>query len=224
MWHRGLINMNIENIEKFYEDNIEYYERLKTLISSKINGRIPHHKVVVLNILVMLSEVSKYLEIGVHNGASMSYVVNQDSQKIECFGLDLFQSAKYINNRDSVKYMSDNISKEKSYSNIQNNNKSESKITLIEGNSQDKKVIKRLENLELDLLFIDGDHSYSGVKNDFNNYSPIVKSGGLIVVDDYATHDRRYEGVVTFCNKEINEKEFSRIGVFMDNELILRKI
>jgi hypothetical protein len=41
---------------------------------------------------------------------------------------------------------------------------------------------------DIDVLFIDGDHSYNGVKNDFNLYSPLVKNGGYIVFDDYNDH------------------------------------
>jgi predicted O-methyltransferase YrrM len=36
----------------------------------------------------------------------------------------------------------------------------------------------------IDLLFIDGDHSYAGVKQDFETYSPLVTSGGLIAFHD----------------------------------------
>ncbi|MBA2461055.1 MAG: class I SAM-dependent methyltransferase [Actinobacteria bacterium] len=36
----------------------------------------------------------------------------------------------------------------------------------------------------LDLLFIDGDHSYDGVKTDFDLYSPLVRTGGKIVFHD----------------------------------------
>lgn len=49
----------------------------------------------------------------------------------------------------------------------------------------------------LDVLFIDGDHSFDGVKHDFEMYSPLVRAGGIIafhdIVPDYA-HSR---GVVT---------------------------
>jgi predicted O-methyltransferase YrrM len=41
----------------------------------------------------------------------------------------------------------------------------------------------------LDLLFIDGDHSYAGVKRDFALYSPIVRPAGMIVFHDIAPHD-----------------------------------
>lgn len=36
----------------------------------------------------------------------------------------------------------------------------------------------------LDFLFIDGDHSYEGVKQDWETYSPFVRSGGLAALHD----------------------------------------
>ena len=36
-----------------------------------------------------------------------------------------------------------------------------------------------------DAIFIDGDHSYQGVKQDLSLYFPLVKSGGLLIVHDY---------------------------------------
>ena len=38
----------------------------------------------------------------------------------------------------------------------------------------------------MDFLFIDGDHTYAGVKNDFEGYSKLVKKGGLIAFHDIA--------------------------------------
>ena len=41
------------------------------------------------------------------------------------------------------------------------------------------------EDEKLDWIYIDGDHSYTGVKNDLNNAIEVVKPGGLIIGDDY---------------------------------------
>lgn len=40
------------------------------------------------------------------------------------------------------------------------------------------------EDIKIDLLFIDGDHSYEGVKKDFNLYSKLVSPNGLILIHD----------------------------------------
>ncbi|MGC8776165.1 MAG: class I SAM-dependent methyltransferase [Minisyncoccia bacterium] len=47
-----------------------------------------------------------------------------------------------------------------------------------------EKVKEILNGNKLDFLFIDGDHSYEGVKKDFEMYSPLVKKGGIIAFHD----------------------------------------
>jgi len=41
----------------------------------------------------------------------------------------------------------------------------------------------------LDLLFIDGDHSYKGVKSDWDAYSRFLRSGSLVVFHDWGWAD-----------------------------------
>ncbi len=40
----------------------------------------------------------------------------------------------------------------------------------------------------IDFLFIDGDHTYEGVKMDFEMYSPLVRHGGLVAFHDVVVH------------------------------------
>ena len=47
-----------------------------------------------------------------------------------------------------------------------------------------------LQDIKIDLLFIDGDHSYEGVKLDFELYSKILSPNGLIILHDT---DKDYE-------------------------------
>ena len=59
---------------------------------------------------------------------------------------------------------------------------------IVKGNSQSKTtldVVKEYFPNGIDLLFIDGDHSYKGIMEDFKNYFPLVNKGGYIVFDDY---------------------------------------
>lgn len=42
-------------------------------------------------------------------------------------------------------------------------------------------------NKKIDYLFIDGDHTYEGVKQDYIMFSPLVKVGGLIAFHDIKT-------------------------------------
>lgn len=60
-----------------------------------------------------------------------------------------------------------------------------------------------------DLVFIDGDHSYRGVKEDIENYAPKVKKGGYIGGHDYANFDGDWKFGVSVCqavNEFIEEK------------------
>lgn len=47
----------------------------------------------------------------------------------------------------------------------------------------------------VDFLFIDGDHTYEGVKQDFEMYSQLVNEGGIIALHDIATHPNSREVV-----------------------------
>ncbi|QKY22030.1 class I SAM-dependent methyltransferase (plasmid) [Halolamina sp. CBA1230] len=47
----------------------------------------------------------------------------------------------------------------------------------------------------IDFLFIDGDHTYEGVKQDFEMYSELVSEGGIIALHDIATHPNDEEVV-----------------------------
>jgi len=42
----------------------------------------------------------------------------------------------------------------------------------------------------VDLLLIDGDHTFPGVSKDWSMYSPLVKDGGLVVFHDICHHPR----------------------------------
>jgi predicted O-methyltransferase YrrM len=54
-----------------------------------------------------------------------------------------------------------------------------------------------LGNQPLDFLFIDGDHSYDGVKADFEMYGPMVRSGGIIAFHDIMQDFKTRYGQVT---------------------------
>jgi predicted O-methyltransferase YrrM len=63
-------------------------------------------------------------------------------------------------------------------------------------------VLRELQGDKLDYLFIDGDHTYEGVKRDFEMYSPLVRSGGLVAFHDIAEHGRELAcGVDRFWNE-----------------------
>lgn len=67
-------------------------------------------------------------------------------------------------------------------------------LECIRGDSHSPATHKRLAGMigerQIDFLFIDGDHSYNGVKKDFEDYSPFVGPGGIIAFHDIVKRER----------------------------------
>lgn len=64
---------------------------------------------------------------------------------------------------------------------------------------------------KVDLLFIDGDHTYKGVKKDWKMYAPMVKKGGIVVFHDICHHPTVPTCQVDKFWKEIKEKKMNVI-------------
>lgn len=52
------------------------------------------------------------------------------------------------------------------------------------------RVVRLLGGQRADFLMIDGDHTYAGVKRDWELYAPLVGSGGIIAFHDILPHPR----------------------------------
>jgi cephalosporin hydroxylase len=95
-------------------------------------------------------------------------------------------------------------------------------VTLIKGDSTSESVLssvrRALAGAPIDVLFIDGDHSYAGVKADYLKYRPLVRNGGIIafhdIVEDYETrHGRKtdyWSGEVPAFWKRLKQKANTR--------------
>lgn len=74
------------------------------------------------------------------------------------------------------------------------------RVVFIEGDSHrgdtHAQVIEALGDRQVDLLFIDGDHTREGVENDFRMYSPLVRRGGLVAFHDIVPGPPEFVGGV----------------------------
>jgi predicted O-methyltransferase YrrM len=74
------------------------------------------------------------------------------------------------------------------------------RLHAVRRDSHDPKTVRRLERLlagrSIDFLLIDGDHSYEGVKRDWELYEPLVTPGGLIAFHDILRHEEQSERIV----------------------------
>lgn len=88
-------------------------------------------------------------------------------------------------------------------------------IHLIRADSHDQETLRKVKNIlnnrKADFLFIDGDHSYEGVKKDFEMYSPLVRKGGIIAFHDIVPGLKENVGGVPEFWKEVKNMDSKEI-------------
>jgi predicted O-methyltransferase YrrM len=64
-------------------------------------------------------------------------------------------------------------------------------LTVLPYSSFQQSTLEQVKSVtkELDFLFIDGDHRYEAIKNDFYMYYPLVRKGGIIALHDIAENE-----------------------------------
>ena len=152
----------------------------ETLLQMKKMGRAMQSYVLLLYEIVLESKPDWILEIGVGQAQSTRTILSalKENKKGMLVSIDI---------RDRIKRIPDDLLPY---------------WHLIVGNSHNSETLEEVEMTfpeQLDLLFIDGDHSYEGVKKDFEMYSLLVKKDGLIILHDICNEN---EGVKDFW-KEI---------------------
>jgi cephalosporin hydroxylase len=95
------------------------------------------------------------------------------------------------------------------------------KLFLIPAASQNQETLKKTKeifnNEEIDFLFIDGDHTYNGVKQDYEIYGPLVRKGGIIAFHDIGKNEEG--GVYNLWNEiKVTKKEYKEFLFEKNNE------
>lgn len=84
------------------------------------------------------------------------------------------------------------------------------------------------QDIKIDFLFIDGDHSYEGVKKDFELYSTILNDNGVIIIhdtdslyeetlivsEDAKKDHHRFDGPVKFIKELEKNPNYNLINLF----------
>jgi predicted O-methyltransferase YrrM len=85
---------------------------------------------------------------------------------------------------------------------------------------------REMTDRPVDFLFIDGDHSYEGLRGDWEAWSPLVAADGIVALhDSHSTPTRQIDdaGSVRFTNDVIlKDLRFERLQV-VDSATILRR-
>lgn len=123
---------------------------------------------------------ARVLEIGIFRGELFDYIVN--NCKISSIdGVDLFEgvcTSGDVNGNYVVSY-----DLEKSYTELCDKYKGMDNVKIFKSDSN--LYLSSVPDEYYDIIYIDGDHSYDGVKKDLRNALNKVKDGGYIMGHDY---------------------------------------
>lgn len=110
------------------------------------------------------------LELGTHEGASLAVWIEEFRPEV-VIGVEAERSARIFNG------LTENLHG--------------SCARIVVGKTDEPRVfnevVERLEGKWVDFLYIDADHGLEQVRSDFLMYAPLVRDGGLIVLDDAVT-------------------------------------
>ncbi len=190
-------NLNTMNnlSELSWQNTAEYHKSIHEGFIAKVNG-IPelksHRDFVETNIFgfgersfqwlwwLLIKEMPAsftFMEIGVFKGQILSIVrmiADMQEKKVVRYGVTPLSNIGGVWESDyeaDIKFIHDQFKIKKDYK-------------IIKGDSTDPETIKAAEGIELDILYIDGGHTYEIAHSDIVNYSPLVKVGGYLVIDD----------------------------------------
>lgn len=141
-------------------------------------------------ILALLEEIAacrarRILEIGTMNGGSLFLMARAAAADATLVSVDL---PRRPGRRGYPRW------KETLYLDFASEGQS---VRLVRADSHSRAAVEQVraafEDEPLDLVFIDGDHSYEGVLRDYDLYAPLVRPGGLVALHDIVPdHGRRY--------------------------------
>lgn len=85
-------------------------------------------------------------------------------------------------------------------------------VTILAGFSTDDGVREQARKAgPYDVIVIDGDHSYEGVKADFERYAEMLSPGGVLIVDDYGSED--WPDVTKYVDQVVSaDDRFEKLG------------
>lgn len=118
------------------------------------------------------------VELGVRDGKHFEKFANSDADVIVGCDLWIDSDNVYENDKKFTQHEQDDM-----YSSLRNKYLNDSRVKIIKHDSST--LSKEYDDGYFDLVFIDADHSYEGVKKDINAWYNKVRDGGIVSGHDY---------------------------------------
>ena len=175
-----------------------------------VKGLITDYETWILSLMSKIS--SNIFEFGTCSGKT-TYIMALNSPPqatIKTITLNENQASKLAMSKGENKVAFKNIKNESSYNEFMfSNTDCENKIEI----SYENSIELNIENLKnkYDLIFIDGGHTYSVVKNDSEKSFEMLKPNGIILWHDYVPGKRSSSDVVKYINSILDKKKIYKI-------------
>jgi len=192
------MKINIDKLWNYYQPTFEYEK-----IFNDLKWPWAGHKYFIYDFIRNLKPRS-IVELGTHKGTSffsMCQAVKDGKLKTKLYAIDIWKGDEHAGFYDETIF-NEVVKIKKTYYSKQN-------IFLLRSLFDD--AVSRFKNNSIDLLHIDGLHTYNAVKHDFDNWFKKVKKNGVIIFHD--TNEKKDDfGVYKLWNKlkkEYKTLEFS---------------
>lgn len=146
------------------------------------------------------------VEVGSWQGYSTALLATavKESGNGKCYAIDHFQGnvgkeSSYVVGEDDLSDLKANFERNMRALNLNDH------IELFDMDSKD--AANKLQNNTIRFLFIDGDHTEVGVKQDIALFFPLLQKGSIVVFDDFAPN---FPGVINAVTELAQSGEFSR--------------
>jgi hypothetical protein len=185
----------LDEVKNYWQDSEQNAKEINEAFIEKVNNnqKLHQHRTFIENHVfgfgersfpymwnLLIKEMPKYftfLEIGVFKGQTLSLVkllADQHKKKIKRYGVTPLSTEGGLWESDyakDIETIHDEFKLTKDYE-------------ILQGLSEDATIIEKAQNLQLDILYIDGGHDERHITNDIENYAHLVKKGGYMVIDD----------------------------------------
>lgn len=131
------------------------------------------------------------VELGCYKGRSAA-IMSRVAKHVT--SIDIFENTSLIDSEEQREHYERDFDETRYMAYVQKTLDGFPNVTLVSGLT----YLTAKDHENVDLLFIDADHSYKGVSRDFYAWFPSIKVGGNIIFHDYSG---TYPEVVQFVNE-----------------------
>lgn len=164
-----------------------FWEKMKYTIFETRNDMLTHFCSTITN--------PKLLEIGVFRGEFLEFLVTQCGS---IDAVDLFQGVTCSGNADGNNVVHYDVGR--AYLELLTKYREMSNVRIIQSHSVS--FLQSQEDNTYDIIYLDGDHSYKGVKNDLFHAFRKIKNNGYIMGHDYEMNMKKAHNAYSFGVKQ----------------------